>query len=192
MRRARSWTSARTPASCGGRLLASPDVFTLEPIPSSANSGGLATAHIIPISMLIEEEAIPYDAARLLGERLLVLAPHPDDEVIGCGGLVAQHLRLGRAVRVIVATDGAEAQGGVEDREGYRAKREEESRRGLQLLGGNDIHFLRFADRALDDSVAAPIRKHLATFKPDLICVPSPIEIDPDHLALSRAFCNLV
>ena len=142
--------------------------------------------------MLIEAEAIPYDAARLLGERLLVLAPHPDDEVIGCGGLVAQHLREGRAVRVLVATDGAEAQGAIDDREGYRAKREEESRRGLALLGGNDIHFLRFADRALDDSVAAPIREHLATFKPDLICVPSPIEIHPDHLALSRAFCNLV
>ncbi|HEV8661269.1 MAG TPA: PIG-L family deacetylase [Thermoanaerobaculia bacterium] len=134
--------------------------------------------------MLIEAESIPYDAARLLGERLLVLAPHPDDEVIGCGGLVAQHLREGRAVRVVVATDGAEA--------GGAARREEESRRALALLGGDDIHFLRFADRALDETVAPVLRDHLAAFKPDLICVPSPIEIHPDHLALSRAFCDLV
>ncbi|HEY3054709.1 MAG TPA: PIG-L family deacetylase [Thermoanaerobaculia bacterium] len=134
--------------------------------------------------MLIEAESIPYDAARLLGERLLILAPHPDDEVIGCGGLVAQHLREGRAVRVVVATDGAEA--------GGAARREEESRRALALLGGSDIHFLRFADRGLDETVILPLRDHLATFKPDLICVPSPIEIHPDHLALSRAFCDLV
>lgn len=142
--------------------------------------------------MLIEAETIPYDAARLLGERLLVLAPHPDDEVIGCGGLIAKHLREGRAVRVVVATDGAEADPSVGDRDDYRRRREEESRRGLEVLGDVDVHFLRFPDRGLDDSVAGAIREHLAAFKPDLICVPSPVEIHPDHLALSRAFCELV
>ncbi len=142
--------------------------------------------------MLIEAETIPYDASRLLGERLLILAPHPDDEVIGCGGLVAQHLREGRAVRVVVATDGAEAEPSVSDRDGYRRRREDESRRALALLGEADLHFLRFADRALDDAVADRLREHLLEFKPDLICVPSPIEIHPDHLALSRAFCELV
>jgi len=143
------------------------------------------------MSMLIEADSIPYDAARLLGERLLVLAPHPDDEVIGCGGLVAQHLRERRAVRVVVATDGAEA-APAEDRDTYRARREDESRRAFEKLGGDDIHFLRFPDRALDDRVAASLREHLVEFKPDLVCVPSPVETHPDHLALSRAFCELV
>ena len=46
-----------------------------------------------------ESEAIPYEAQDLRGERLLLLAPHPDDEVIGCGGLLALHLREGRSVR---------------------------------------------------------------------------------------------
>ena len=142
--------------------------------------------------MLIEADTIPYDAARLLGERLLVLAPHPDDEVIGCGGLVAQHLAQRRAVRVLVATDGAEADPAAADRAKYRGTREEESRRALAILGDADIHFLRFADRALDDAVAVSLREHLLAFRPDLICVPSPVEIHPDHLALSRAFCELV
>ena len=52
---------------------------------------------------LPESEAIPYAANDLRGERLLVLAPHPDDEVIGCGGLLALHLRDGRQVRVVIA-----------------------------------------------------------------------------------------
>jgi len=142
--------------------------------------------------MLIEAEAIPYDPAPLRGERLLVLAPHPDDEVIGCGGLIAQHLREHRAVRVVVATDGAEATGATADKQTYIRRREEESRRGLALLGDVEIDFLRFPDRGLDDRVAEKIREHLHSFKPDLICVPSPIEIHPDHLALSRAFCELI
>jgi LmbE family N-acetylglucosaminyl deacetylase len=133
-----------------------------------------------------EAEAIPFEPQDLRGERLLVLAPHPDDEVIGCGGLVALHLREGRPVHVVVATDGAQA--------GDAAQREAESRAALALLGDATIEFLRFPDRELsderelDDRIAAILRE----WKPDLIAVPSPLEIHPDHIALSRAFCDLI
>ena len=133
-----------------------------------------------------EEEAIPFEPQDLRGERLLVLAPHPDDEVIGCGGLLALHLGEGRAVHVVVATDGAQA--------GDRAQREDESRAALALLGDATIEFLRLPDRdlenadELDGCLAAILRER----RPDLIAVPSPIEIHPDHAALSRAFCELI
>jgi len=133
-----------------------------------------------------EAEAIPFEPQDLRGERLLVLAPHPDDEVIGCGGLVALHLREGRKVHVAVATDGAQA--------GDAAQRESESRAALALLGDVTIDFLRFPDRnlsgqrELDDRISAILRE----WKPDLIAVPSPLEIHPDHIALSRAFCDLI
>lgn len=134
--------------------------------------------------MLIEAEAIPYEPALLRGERLLVLAPHPDDEVIGCGGLVALHLREGRQVRVVVATDGTEG--------GDGSVREDESRRALARLGPAEIEFLRYRDRTLDDSAADAVARELRSFAPDLILVPAPIEIHPDHLALSRIFCELI
>jgi LmbE family N-acetylglucosaminyl deacetylase len=133
-----------------------------------------------------EMEAIPFEPQDLRGERLLVLAPHPDDEVIGCGGLVALHLREGRAVHVVVATDGAQA--------GDGAQREAESRAALALLGDATIEFLRFPDRNLE--TAGELETRLAAilreWKPDLIAVPSPLEIHPDHIALSRAFCDLI
>jgi LmbE family N-acetylglucosaminyl deacetylase len=133
-----------------------------------------------------EAEAIPFEPQDLRGERLLVLAPHPDDEVIGCGGLVALHLREGRKVHVVVATDGAQA--------GDAAQREAESRAALATLGDATIEFLGFPDRELahahdlDDRLATILRE----WKPDLVAVPSPLEIHPDHVALSRAFCDLV
>jgi LmbE family N-acetylglucosaminyl deacetylase len=134
--------------------------------------------------VLIEAEAIPYEPALLRGERLLVLAPHPDDEVIGCGGLVAQHLREGRAVRIVIATDGAEA--------GDAPAREEESRRGIEVLGNAEVQFLRFPDRGLNDDAGELLREQLLAFRPDLVLVPSPVEIHPDHVALSRIFCELI
>lgn len=149
-------------------------------------------AHIIR-RMAIEAEAIPYEPARLRGERLLVLAPHPDDEVIGCGGLVAQHLAEGRPVRVVIATDGAEADAATTDRDHYRRTREQESRHGLDALGGvDDLHFLGFPDRSLDGRVAEALAEHLRAFQPDLVLVPSPIEIHPDHHALANALIDVV
>jgi LmbE family N-acetylglucosaminyl deacetylase/glycosyltransferase involved in cell wall biosynthesis len=134
--------------------------------------------------VVIEAEAIPYEPAELRGERLLVFAPHPDDEVIGCGGLLAQHLRERRAVRAVIATDGAEA--------GDAEAREEESRRGLALLGGTDVRFLRFPDRGLGEDAVDRIREQLLDFRPDLILVPSLAEIHPDHLALAHAFVSAI
>ncbi len=133
-----------------------------------------------------EAEAIPFEPQDLRGERLLVLAPHPDDEVIGCGGLVALHLRDGRPVHVVVATDGAQA--------GDGAQREAESRVALALLGDATIEFLQFPDRELESAreLEGRLAAILAGWKPDLIAVPSPLEIHPDHIALSRAFCNLI
>jgi LmbE family N-acetylglucosaminyl deacetylase/glycosyltransferase involved in cell wall biosynthesis len=132
--------------------------------------------------VLIEAEAIPYEPALLRGERLLVLAPHPDDEVIGCGGLVAQHLRERREVRVVVATDGGAA--------GDASARQEESRRGLAILGNATIEFLGVPDRQLED--LPQLKNVLLSYRPDLVLVPAPIEIHPDHLALARIFCELI
>ncbi len=133
-----------------------------------------------------EAEAIPFEPLDLRGERLLVLAPHPDDEVIGCGGLVALHLRDGRRVRVSVATDGGEA--------GEPRERQQESRAALASLGSAEIEFLNFPDRHLGESggFAAALRDILVDFRPDLIACPSPIEIHPDHLALARALCDVI
>jgi LmbE family N-acetylglucosaminyl deacetylase/GT2 family glycosyltransferase len=136
---------------------------------------------------LPESAAIPYQPSDLRGERLLVLAPHPDDEVIACGGLAALHSREGRRVRAVIATDGSEA--------GEATLREEESARGLAVLGNIVPEFLHFRDRHLSDDSANlknRLREILSDFKPDLIAVPSPVEIHPDHMALARAFCELI
>lgn len=138
-----------------------------------------------------EAEAIPYEALDLRGERLLVLAPHPDDEVIGCGGLVALHLRERRAVKIVVFTDGTEAEP-VDDRDAYRDQREEETRRAVASLGEAEIEFLRIPDRHLETAQPRNLAALVTSFKPDLILVPSAIEIHPDHLALSRSFCEFV
>ena len=149
----------------------------------------MITPPIIRRRMPVEADAIPFEPVRLWGERLLVLAPHPDDEVIGCGGVVAQHLNGGSSVRVVVATDGGQA--------GIPATREEESRKALSVLGSQSsgLDFLGYPDRELAahrDELSQRLAAILREYRPDLILLASPIEFHPDHLALATTFCELI
>ncbi|HVR98029.1 MAG TPA: PIG-L family deacetylase, partial [Thermoanaerobaculia bacterium] len=127
-------------------------------------------------------------------ESALVVAPHYDDEVLGCGGLVAQLAAAGAAVRVLFLTDGG---GGVEeiaDREAYRQRRREEAGRATAALGVVGCDHLGLPDGALDrhlDAAAEGIRRALLTQRPDLVLVPSPLEVTRDHRAAFAALHRL-
>ncbi|MFO0593973.1 MAG: PIG-L family deacetylase [Myxococcaceae bacterium] len=76
---------------------------------------------------------------------LVVIAPHPDDEVLMAGGLISQRVAEGKKVAVILVTNGDYTC----ERDGYQ--REAESVAALALLGvkATDVHFLGYPDGAL-------------------------------------------
>ena len=53
-----------------------------------------------------EIDILPYQTTSLVGEKVIVFAPHPDDETVGCGDTIAFHCRHGDQVKVIVLTNG--------------------------------------------------------------------------------------
>jgi LmbE family N-acetylglucosaminyl deacetylase/glycosyltransferase involved in cell wall biosynthesis len=141
----------------------------------------------------VEQSIVPYEAGTLAGERLLVIAPHPDDEVIGSGGLMKLHIAEKRSVRVVVVTSGESH--APENGDTTAAPREEETRRGLALLGVSDARFLRLPDRGVEENLAELARflgEELSTWKPDLVVVPGPLEVHPDHLATARALVSQI
>ena len=78
-----------------------------------------------------EHELIPYRAwSDWTVRSLLVLAPHPDDEVFGCGGLLLLARRQGWRCHVVVVSDGAAG--------GDMAMREAESLAAARVLGGDE------------------------------------------------------
>jgi LmbE family N-acetylglucosaminyl deacetylase/glycosyltransferase involved in cell wall biosynthesis len=142
-----------------------------------------------------EDELIPYEATDLTAERVLALAAHPDDEVLGAGGLLALCAERGSAVRVWIATDGTAQEGAAEEgAEAYGARRREESRRAAEALGLEPPVFAGLSDRSLesDGELTRALADQLAEFTPDLVLCPSPAEIHPDHRALSEALYRTV
>jgi len=117
---------------------------------------------------------------------VLVLAPHPDDEVIGCGGLLVRLVQAGIAVRVVLVTDGNGA-GGLPA--GAALVRQAEFKASLARLGVTDYAMLNFPDGGL--VAAAPlfeaIEAEVRAFAPRWVVSPSAADAHRDHRCTARA-----
>src|ERR1700723_1734136 len=90
------------------------------------------------------------------GERPLILAPHPDDESLGCGGLIAACCQRGRPPFVGILTDGAASHPGSMDYppDRLRAPRAQEALQAVAALGlaPDSLAFFSYPDAALPSS----------------------------------------
>jgi LmbE family N-acetylglucosaminyl deacetylase/glycosyltransferase involved in cell wall biosynthesis len=141
-----------------------------------------------------ENELIPYSASEITAERVLTLSAHPDDDVLGAGGLLAALAASAEAIRAVVVT-GGEAQESRAGGSGDPETRRREAREAADALGIRDVVFWEFPDRGLAGKKGAlgdRLRSEIAGFRPDLVLAPSPCEIHPDHRALAEAVYDLV
>lgn len=116
-------------------------------------------------------------------QRVLVFAPHPDDEALGCGGTLAQ-LAARCAVKVVLVTDGSGA-GGLPA--GSDVIRQAEFRQALALLGIHDSAMLGAPDGHFTPtaSLTQQVTQLLATYQPDWVFLPSPLDYHRDHARIA-------
>ena len=117
---------------------------------------------------------------------VLVVAPHPDDESIGCGGAALLHRQRGDSVEAIFLTSG---ELGLKKlpRENAWQIREAEARAACKTLGTAEPRFLRLPDWTMGDDIAAAVvklRPVLEQMRAELIYLPHPLEWHPDHRAV--------
>jgi len=122
---------------------------------------------------------------------VLVLAPHPDDEVLGCGGAVCQHTAAGDRVVVAFLTSGELGLKQMPREKAWRI-REREAQAAAKILGLAALEFLRGPDWGLAEAktkVAQRLRRILEREKPELIYLPHPGDWHPDHQATLPLLC---
>lgn len=117
--------------------------------------------------------------------RVLVLAAHPDDEVLGMGGTIALHAGRGDAVRIVCVTDGSSTQ--YPGDAATRAQKEEEARRAAGELGVTDYVHLDLPDMRLDTlphvEVNRVVEEQVRDFSPEVVYTPHP-DVNLDHRAV--------
>ena len=119
--------------------------------------------------------------------RMLVIAPHPDDEVLGVGGTILKHLADGHEVHVLICTRGEESRFGKDQVERVSA----EAKRVHEFLGISGSHFLELPAARLDTVPGTDINAALADVMtrvaPDVVYAPHPGDVHRDHQLVFQA-----
>jgi N-acetylglucosamine malate deacetylase 1 len=117
------------------------------------------------------------------GNSMLIVAPHQDDEVIGCGGALALQARSGNAVSILLLQDGAD---GCEElgmtRQAMMEMRNEESRRAAAVVTSDPPVFLGYASltERFSDAVES-VRREIVQRSADAVFIPFVLDGHPDH-----------
>jgi N-acetylglucosamine malate deacetylase 1 len=120
-----------------------------------------------------------------MAERVIVLAPHPDDEAIGCGGMICLHQQRGDRVEIVHLTSGERGVEGMAE-ETLRGVREAEAKEAARALGVEAVYFLRLPDRGLEQAIpvaAQKLQPILAAARAAVIYLPHAADSHPDHRA---------
>jgi LmbE family N-acetylglucosaminyl deacetylase len=119
---------------------------------------------------------------------VLIVAPHPDDETAGCGGVACLHADAGDAVAVLVLTDGRGSRAGGLDPAAMAAVRAGEAHAAARTLGVAELELAGLPEAAWDLAEgAAAIARALAARRRAVVYLPSCVDYHPEHLRAAHA-----
>jgi len=118
----------------------------------------------------------------------LVVAAHPDDEVLGCGATLARHAASGDTVHVVFLTDGV---GAREENRDSAERRMEAARRGAEILGIASLRNLGMADNRLDAvpilEIVQALEEIIEELRPSIVYTHHGGDLNVDHRVAHQA-----
>lgn len=118
-------------------------------------------------------------------KKVLVIAAHPDDELLGCGATIAKHVKNGNRVHSVILCEGETMR--LQDVKGKRFATEE----AAKILGVESVVSVGLPDQHLDTlpivDVITPIEKIIDEFQPNIIYLHSGSDVNRDHQIVFEA-----
>lgn len=135
----------------------------------------------------------------LPAKKILILSPHPDDDVIGCGGTIASFVANGSKVKIVYLTRGAMSPNSKKrlsagEKVELAKTRENEAREAARILGVSNLDFWRYKDGSLSagrTSIKA-LANLLKTYKPEIIFCPTFQDSHPDHFETAKLLAKVL
>jgi len=125
---------------------------------------------------------------------ILIIAAHPDDEVLGCGGTIAKLAAEGKQVEILILGEGAASRDGSSGDE--VEKLQNDARKAAQVLGAAKIYFASLPDNRFDTVALLDIIKQIETViaevKPEVVFTQHGGDLNVDHQITFRAVMTAV
>jgi LmbE family N-acetylglucosaminyl deacetylase len=129
-------------------------------------------------------------------KQVVIIAPHPDDEILGCASLIQKAIAENQKVAVVVLTGGEEALPEAFIRkEKLAAERRKLSLNAIQIVGmtSDDIYFLDWGDSKIHKTNdLTELDDIINDFQPSVIYVPHPLEGWSDHVYTAKLVRQLL
>lgn len=152
-----------------------------------------ATRSLICATDVLSNVVRPVPITAPFGKSMLVVAPHQDDEIIGCGGAVLLQKKMGKDINIVFVQDGGNEykEDGMSSREELVHVREEEANAVARELGIPPPRFLRHVKLKEEVSIIAKeLREEVLRTNADVIFVPFLLDPNIDHFFTNYAFAE--
>jgi LmbE family N-acetylglucosaminyl deacetylase len=115
-------------------------------------------------------------------KKIMVIAAHPDDELLGCGGTLIKHSKNGDHIKTLILGQGMLSRG--ED-ESILIKLRADAKRANDIVGVNELKFFDFPDNAFDSipllNIIKTVEKEIDEYEPDIIYTHFSNDLNVDH-----------
>ena len=125
---------------------------------------------------------------------VLVVAAHPDDEILGCGGVLAAHAARGDTVHVLIVAEGATSRGAHREPEGRKrelTRLKAAASRAASVIGAEEPRMLGLPDNRLDSmpllDVIKPIEAVVEAVLPEIVYTHHAGDLNIDHRIVHQA-----
>lgn len=120
----------------------------------------------------------------LTDKNILVLSPHPDDDVVGCGGVLAICQKKGSKITIVYMTDGRKGNPGHNE-DSLVLQRREEAKNAAAVIGIDNLIFLdnRDAELSATPKAVKELQDILHKVKPEAVFLPFLMDNHQDHMA---------
>ena len=126
--------------------------------------------------------------------RVLVVAAHPDDEVLGCGGTIARHAHEGDQVQILIVAEGSTSRQRKRNRTLVQDELSDLAKSAQlvsSILGAEGVELLDLPDNRLDSldrlDLIKLIEEHISHFQPECVYVHHSGDVNVDHCRLHES-----
>lgn len=125
---------------------------------------------------------------------VLVIAAHPDDEVLGCGATIARHAGAGDQVHIVILAEGATSRDATRDAQGRAGELSElagAAQRAREILGAKSLVLHGFPDNRMDSldllDIVKVVEKEIQRVQPEVVYTHHAGDVNVDHRCIHQA-----